>query len=89
MEISILLTILLVVISLGGLFLQEGKICLDDMQQIDDFVVIKYILKRPLYHWAVKLVMRGCYLLNTVALTDALKATQIALIQSQIYKFEG
>ena len=89
MEIIMILTFLLMIVLLGGSFLQEGKICLLDMQQINDFVDMKYNLKRSPFHWAVKLVMRGDYLLNTVTYSNALKATETTLIQLQIHKFEG
>ena len=89
MEIIMLLTFLLMVVLLGGSFLQEGKICLIDEEQINDPITIKYNLKNVLYDWAVKLVMRGDCLLNTVTCSNALKATETTLIQLQILKFEG
>ncbi|MFC4665652.1 hypothetical protein [Falsiporphyromonas endometrii] len=89
MGIIILLTFLLIIVLLGGSFLQEGKICLVDLQQIDDFVAIKYTINRSPYHWAVKFVMRGCYLLNIVAYFNTQKATQTTLIQLQNLNFEG
>ncbi|MFC4666828.1 hypothetical protein [Falsiporphyromonas endometrii] len=89
MEINILLTILLIIISLGGLFLQKGKICIIEEVQINDYVTIKYNLKNALYQEAVKLILRGCYLLNIVTLTNAQKATQTTLNQLQNHKFEG
>ncbi|MFC4665615.1 hypothetical protein [Falsiporphyromonas endometrii] len=89
MEISILLTILLMMISLGGVFFQGGKICLVNEQQINDSVTIKYDLNKALYLWAVKLVNREVYLLNTVTVSNAQKAAQTALIQPQNLKFEG
>ncbi|MFC4665801.1 hypothetical protein [Falsiporphyromonas endometrii] len=89
MEISILLTILLIIISLGGSFLQEGKICLVNEEQINDSVTIKYDLRNSLSHWAVKLVLRDLYLLNTVTLVVDQKATQSTSIQLQNLKFEG
>ncbi|MDO4671389.1 MAG: hypothetical protein Q4A76_00530 [Porphyromonadaceae bacterium] len=89
MEISILLTILLITFSLGGLFLRGGKICLVDEDQINDFVTIKYNLKNALFRWTVKLVLRVLYLLNTVILVCGQKATQITLIQLETYKIEG
>ena len=89
MKISVLFALIIIIISLGASLLQEGKICLLDLQQIDYFVDIKYNLKRSPCHWAVKLVMGGDYLLNTVTCSNALKATETTLIQLQIHKFEG
>ncbi|MFC4666771.1 hypothetical protein [Falsiporphyromonas endometrii] len=89
MEISILLTILLIVISLGGLFLQGGKIYLINKEHIDDSLSINYDLNNASSRLAVKLVLRGLYLLNNVISNGAQKATKTALIQLQNYKFEG
>ena len=89
MEIIILLTFLLIIVLLGGSFLQEGKLCLVDLQQIDDFDAVKYTINRSPYHWAVKLVMIGCYLLNIITYSNAQKATQTTLIQLQNLNFEG
>ncbi|MFC4665511.1 hypothetical protein [Falsiporphyromonas endometrii] len=89
MEISILLTILLMMISLGGVFFQGGKMCLVNEEQISDSVTIKYDLNNALYPWAVKLVKREAYLLNIVAASNGKKAAQTALIQPQNLKFEG
>ncbi|MFC4666270.1 hypothetical protein [Falsiporphyromonas endometrii] len=89
MEIILLLTFLLMIVLLGGSFLQEGKICLIDEEQINAPITIKYNLKNVLYDWAVKLVMRGDFLLNTVTCSNAQKATETTLIQLQIHKFEG
>lgn len=89
MEISILLTLLLIVISLGRAFFQEGGVCLINEEQINASVTIKYNLKNGLSQCAVKFVMRGLYLLNIVTLNFSQKATQITLIQPQNLKFEG
>ncbi|MDO4672508.1 MAG: hypothetical protein Q4A76_06315 [Porphyromonadaceae bacterium] len=89
MEISIFLTILLIVVSLGGLFLQGGRVCLILEEEIDHFSMIKYNLISGLHDWAVKLVRRDSYMLNTVILTNAQKATQTTLIQLQNHNFRG
>ena len=89
MKISILLTILLIIISLGVAFLIIGKLCLINEEQINDSVTIKYDLRNGLSHCAVKFVLRGLYLLNTITLSFAQKATQTTLIQLQNLKFEG
>ncbi|MFC4665907.1 hypothetical protein [Falsiporphyromonas endometrii] len=89
MEISILLTILLIFVSLGELFRQEGKICLVMESQINGFITVKHNLKNALFRWTGKFVFRGVYLLNTVILTDAQKAAQSILIQLQNHNFRG
>lgn len=89
MIISILLTLLLTVISLGGLILQEGKICLIDARQKDLFSSINNNLKRNLNPWAVKLVMRGLGLLNTVMTAGVQKADQTTIIYTDIHIFWG
>lgn len=89
MIISILLTLLLTVISLGGLILQEGKICLIDARQKDLFSSINNNLKRNLNSWAVKLVMRGLGLLNTVMTAGVQKADQTTIIYTDIHTFRG
>ena len=81
MKISILLTILLIIISLGGAFLPGGKLCLFGRMQTDP--------GHGLYHRAVKLMMRTFYLLNTVALDSTLKGDKTLLIQPQNHKFDG
>ena len=89
MEINILLTILLIIISLGGLLLQGGRVCLISEEEMDHFSIIKYNLISGLCKWAVKLVRRDLYMLNTVVLTNAQKATQTTLIQLQNHNFRG
>ncbi|MFC4665678.1 hypothetical protein [Falsiporphyromonas endometrii] len=89
MEISILLTILLIFVSLGGLFLQEGKICLVMESQINGFITVKHNLKSALFRWTGKFVFRGVYLLNTVILMDVQKAAPSVLIQLQNHNFRG
>ncbi|MFC4666130.1 hypothetical protein [Falsiporphyromonas endometrii] len=89
MKISILLTILLIIISIGEAFFQEGGVCLIAGKHIDDFASVKFNLVNEMYQRAVKLVIRGYYLLNTVSLTNTLKTTQTRLIQLQNLKFEG
>ncbi|MFC4665836.1 hypothetical protein [Falsiporphyromonas endometrii] len=89
MEISILLTILLIVVSLGGLLLQGGRVCLILEEEMDHFSMIKYNLISGLYDWAVKLVRRDSYVLNTVILTNTQKATQTTLIQLQNHNFRS
>ncbi|MFC4666495.1 hypothetical protein [Falsiporphyromonas endometrii] len=64
MEISILLTILLMMISFGGSFCQEGKICFVIENQINDLVTINHNLKNTLFRCAVKSVFRMLYLLK-------------------------
>lgn len=81
MEISILLTLLLMIILLGRLFFQAGKICLISEEQI--------YLDSCLSHRAVKFIMRGLYLLNTVALPCTQKVAQTTLIQLHNLKLEG
>ena len=89
MEISILLTILLIMILLGGSLLLGGKICLILEEQIETSSTNKYDLKNNLFDWVVKLIFRDTYLLNTVSLFITQKATQTTLIQPQNLKFEG
>ena len=89
MEISILLTILLIVISLGGLFLQGGKVFLVSEEEVDLFSMIKYNLISGLHDWAVKLVRRDSYMLNTVILINAQKVAQSTIIQLQNHNFRG
>lgn len=81
--------ILLIIISLGGILLQRGKVCLVEEEQIDASVLTKYILLNSLFVWAVKLILRGLYLLNNFALINAKKVAQITLNQLQNIKFEG
>ncbi|MFC4665686.1 hypothetical protein [Falsiporphyromonas endometrii] len=81
MEISIILTILLMIISLGRLHLQEGKICL--------ITTVRLILKLGLFAWAVKFILKHLYSLNIVTLNDVQKAIKTTLIQPQNLKFEG
>ena len=89
MEISILLTLLLIIILPWGSFLQAGRIYLLNKEQINDSITIKHNHNEALYSWAVKLVMREDYLLNTITISDVQKTTQTTLIQAQIHKFEG
>ncbi|MFC4665731.1 hypothetical protein [Falsiporphyromonas endometrii] len=89
MEISILFTFLLMIVSLGGLLLQGGKICLMMDQKADAFPAIKYNLANYLSLKAVKLDVREIYLLNNIALPTVSKATQITFIQPQNLKFKG
>ena len=89
MEISILLTLLLIVISLGRSIFQVGKVCLIEEVQIKDSISIKHNLRNSLSYWAEKLVMRKVNLLNTVPASNTQKATQTTLILAQIHKFEG
>ena len=89
MEISILLTIFLIIILLGRLFFQGGKIYLIGEEQIIVSSSIGFDSKNRLFHRVVKSVVKGSHLLNIVILTDFQKATQTTLIQPQIYKFKG
>lgn len=89
MEILILLTILLIAIDLGGYFFQEATVCTIGLKQIATAVSVKSNHQNNLILWAVKLVLKGFYLLNTVTLNSTQKATQTALIQPQNLKFEG
>lgn len=74
---------------LGGLFLQECKICLGQLKQIISKATIKSTLPKGLFMWAVKFVLKALNLLNTVISITTQKSTQTTLIQPQIYKFEG
>lgn len=89
MMISILLTIFLITISLEETLLQERKICLVKEEQTNNTSSLSYNLKNTLSLCAVKYILRGFYLLNTIILTGNQKAAQTTLIQSQILKFEG
>ncbi|MFC4665387.1 hypothetical protein [Falsiporphyromonas endometrii] len=89
MEISILLTILLIIISLGGTSLREGKICLINEDQIDASLSVNYNLKNVLSQCAVKLVPKAFYMLNNIAMDLIQKATQKTLIQPQNLNSEG
>lgn len=89
MEIITLLTILLITLLLGGLHLQGGVVCLIESLQKGTSIYINYMLKNSLSQCAVKLVLRCLYMLNTVMLFDAQKATQTTLNQPQNLKFEG
>ncbi|MFC4665181.1 hypothetical protein [Falsiporphyromonas endometrii] len=89
MEISILLTILSMIVSLGGLFPQAGEICLVKPMQIRAFKSVKFNLRKILSQWAVKLVLRGLYLLNTVILIGTQKVAQSTIIQLQNHNFRG
>ncbi|MFC4665298.1 hypothetical protein [Falsiporphyromonas endometrii] len=89
MEISILLTILLTILSLGRAILREGKIWLTKEEQINDYIIIKYSLKKAIYQWAVKLMIRMACLLNIVTFIGSQKADQTTLIQTQNLKYEG
>ncbi|MFC4665386.1 hypothetical protein [Falsiporphyromonas endometrii] len=89
MEISILLTILLMIISLGGASLREGKICLINGDQIDASLSVNYNLKNVLSQCAVKLVSKASNVLNNITMDLSQKATQITLIQSQNLNSEG
>lgn len=81
MEINILFTLHIIVILLGGLFFQGAKLCPKGGVQID--------LCSSLSCRAVKLVMKGSYLLNNVVVSNAPKATQITLIPLQNIKLKG
>lgn len=89
MEISIFLTILFIIISLGGAFLQDGKICPIVSLQMDASINIKNDFNNSLSIWAVKFNKRDLNLLNTVTLDSILKAIQTSLNQLQNIKFEG
>ena len=89
MEISILLTLLLMIISLGGLFRQADKICLIHRRQVDALLCIKQDLNKGPVTWAVKLVLRGLNLLNTITMSTDQKTTQTTLIQLQNHNFRG
>ncbi|MFC4665087.1 hypothetical protein [Falsiporphyromonas endometrii] len=89
MEINILLTILLIIISLGGLLLQGCGVSLIKLDQMGVSPFTKCNLISGLHEWAVKLERRGSYLLNTVIFTNAQKATQTTLIQLQNHNFRG
>lgn len=89
MEIIILLTILFIITLLGGLFFQGGKVCLIVWEQMVASLIIKYNLKNALSIWAVKLVGNIFYLLNIVALVDALNSSDTTLIQPQNSIFVG
>ncbi|MDO4673264.1 MAG: hypothetical protein Q4A76_10145 [Porphyromonadaceae bacterium] len=89
MEISILLITLLIILSLGGVFLLGCGICLIKENRIDALLSINYELKDAPFQWAVKLVLEELYLLNTVSLFGAQKTTQITSIQLRNHKIEG
>lgn len=89
MEISTLLTLLLMIISLGGSYLFAGEICLIGGEQIDESLSIKCDIKNRSSHWAVKLVLEEAYLLNTVTISNIQKANQTTLIQLQNIKYKG
>ncbi|MFC4665054.1 hypothetical protein [Falsiporphyromonas endometrii] len=89
MEIIIIFTILTIMLPLGGLHLQSGKLCLHNCLSESTKANIKSRLTEESFHWAVKFVVRELYLLNTVALTYDQKAIQTNAIQSQNIKFEG
>ncbi|MFC4665742.1 hypothetical protein [Falsiporphyromonas endometrii] len=89
MEISILLITLLIILSLGGVFLFGCDICLIKENQIDALLSINYELKDAPFQWAVKLVSRIFYMLNDVTVVIAQKTTQTTLNQPQNLKFEG
>lgn len=86
---SILLTVLLMLISLGGLLLLAGKLCLSREDEIDESACNKYDYMNWLSLWAVKLVRKDFEVLNTVAETNIQKALQIPFIQLQNIKLEG
>ncbi|MFC4666667.1 hypothetical protein [Falsiporphyromonas endometrii] len=81
MEIIILLTLLLFICWLGRALFRAAELCLIGKEQTDR--------GNGLFRGAEKLVMRNHCLLNTVALSNAQKATQTTLIQLQNLKFEG
>lgn len=89
MKISILLTLLLLIISLGRLICRAGELCLIEETQINGSENIKYTLLNVLSVRAVKFIWRGVYLLNTVTLFATQKAAQTIQIQSQNIEFEG
>lgn len=89
MEISILLTILLIKFLLGGAFTRGRKICLIEVGQTTLSPSIKFNLKNSLSNRVVKLVLKRLYLLNIVILIDAQKAAQTTQIQPQNLTFEG
>ena len=89
MEIIILLTIIWLVMSLEESTLQAGKIYPKDVKQIDDIANIKIYLLISLFEWAVKLIRKEPYLLNTVTLNTAQKSTQTTLIYTEFPTFRG
>lgn len=89
MEISIILTILLIAFSLAGAFLQEGMVCLISGVQMVAFIISRYDLMNSLCRWAVKLIRKDLYLLNIVTLNTTQKAFQTTLIYTEISTFRG
>lgn len=89
MEISIILTILLIAFSLAGAFLQGGMVCLISGVQMAASIISRYDLMNSLCRWAVKLIRKDLYLLNTVALNTTQKASQTTLIYTEISIFRG
>lgn len=89
MMISILFTILLMIVSLGGLFLLGGNICLTRGEQIVASLIIQYDLNNASSRWAVKLDLRGMNMLNTIIFNGVQKTTQTTLIYTEFSTSRG
>lgn len=89
MEISILLTLFLIIISLGGTFRHGGRLCLVDKERMDAIIIPNSNLLNTSSLQAVKVLIRVLNLLNIVVLNLAPKGTQTIPIQTQNHKFEG
>ncbi|MFC4666759.1 hypothetical protein [Falsiporphyromonas endometrii] len=89
MEISILLTILLISITLGGILLRRGEVCLIEMEQICALSNIKYNPKNTFCQGAVKFVMKEVYLLNIITAHDAPKGAQATPIYIDFHTYWG
>ncbi|MFC4665334.1 hypothetical protein [Falsiporphyromonas endometrii] len=89
MGILILLTILWIIVQLGGSLLREAEVCPIGYGRIGVPAKIKNKLSNSLFIWAVKLLARSFYLLNIVTTFDALKGAQTTLIYTDIHTFRG
>lgn len=89
MEIIILLTILLIVVLLGGLSSQVGMMCFHDPELMIDPLTININLPDSLLNLAEKLTIKGLYMLIIVAAYSSSNWTQITLIYTIFKVLEG
>lgn len=89
MEIIISLTILLMMMLLGGLSLQDRRVCPSGSNQFAFPASIQISPSNLLLLPAVKFATEDYYLLNIVAPTNAQKGAQINLISTDIHPFRG
>ena len=89
MEIIISLTILLMMMLLGALYLQDGSVCPSGSKQFAIPASIRIKPSNLLLLPAVKFATEDCYLLNIITLTNAQKVAQINLISTDIHPFRG